>query len=168
MVKGTMVEISGLLKDHTKPLENFISRSHYITLTMLSCLSDALKLENNARFEMSHRDGEPSDSALKLYYELTQANPADIPDNTHTDRGTLTLLFGEQWGLEAEIPETKTWGFVQPKAGYAVVNVADSLQNLSGKRLHSCVHRVTQPVPGVQRRHFVVYLLRPEIDAVKF
>jgi len=155
--------LPSIFHDHVELLDRFISLSHYITHTiMLSCLSDALKLNDDVRFERSHRDGQPSDTALKLIYEPTQNDLADVVENKHTDFGTLTLLFGEQWGLHVEIPETKKWAFVEPRDGHAVINVADSLQSLSGKQLHSCLHRITQPVGGFQKRFYVVYLLRPE------
>lgn len=156
-----------ILNDHLELLERFISLSHYINHTILRCLSDALKLGDDACFEKSHRDGQPSDTALKLVYEPTQADLADVIENKHTDMGTLTLLFGEQWGLQIELPDKKNWAFVEPRPGLAVINVADSLHLLSGKKLHSCVHRVTQPVGGFQRRFYIVYLLRPE-SAIKF
>jgi isopenicillin N synthase-like dioxygenase len=140
-----------------------MSRSHCITQTLLSCLSDAMKLDDDARFEKCNRDDKPSNTALKLVYEPTQANLADVVENKHTDGGTLTLLFGEQWGLQMEMPDTKEWAFVEPRARQAVINVADSLDLLSGKRLHSCLHRVTQPFGGFLKRYYIVYLLRPEI-----
>lgn len=157
------LQLPDILQEHVVLLERFSSLSHYITHTvMLSCLSDALNLKGEDRFENSHRDGQSSDTALKLVYEPTQNDLVDVVENKHTDSGTLTLLFGEQWGLQVELPNTKKWAFVEPRDGHAVVNVADSLQSLSGKRLHSCLHRVTQPVGGFQKRFYIVYLLRPE------
>jgi isopenicillin N synthase-like dioxygenase len=161
MVGKSLVPPS-ILIEHAGLLERFLSLSHRITYTMLSRLSDALNLVGDHRFENSHREGEPTDTALKLIYEPTQACLADVVENKHTDFGTLTLLFGEQWGLHVELPETNTWGFVEPRAGYAVVNVADSLEHLSGKKLHSGVHRITQLVDVLQERYYIVYLLRPE------
>jgi len=166
MVQNALV-LPNILNDHVELLERFMSLSHYVTHTMLNALSDALKLDDDVRFEKSHREGEPSNTGLKLVYEPTQADLASVVENKHTDSGTLTLLFGEQWGLQVELPETKSWAFVEPRAGHAVINVADSLQSLSGKRLHSCLHRVTQPVAGFQKRFYIVYFLRPE-TAIKF
>ena len=129
---------------------------------MLSCLSDALQLDDASRFENSNRDDRPSDSALQLIYAPTKRKRADVGDTTHTDSGTLTILFCDQWGIMIEHPETKVWGFAEPKPGCALVNVADFLQSMSGNKLHSCRHRVSQPVEGFQRRHYVVSYLRPD------
>lgn len=161
MVQKTLV-LPAILQDHANLFEQFTLFSHYIAQTMLSCLSNALKLHGAARFENSNRDSEPSDSGLKLVCEPTQETLADVTENKHTDGGTLTLLFSEQWGTQLELPETKRWAFIEPKPGHALINVADSLDRLSGGRLHSCLHRVTQPVDGFQKRLFVLYFLRPE------
>lgn len=151
--------------DHATLLGQFSSLCHYVNRTMLSCLSDALKLDDTSRFENYHREGKPSDTSLKLIYEPTRKKLADNPDTTHTDSGTLTLLFCEQWGVMLEHPESKAWAYIEPKPGCALINVADSLQSLSGKRLHSCRHRVAQLGDGFQKRHFVVAFLRPEKTA---
>lgn len=148
--------------DHAKLLKRFSSLCHFANITMLSCLSDALKLEGASRFENSHRDDKTSDTSLKLIYEPVRNKCSDWSDNTHTDSGTLTLLFCDQWGNRLEDPETKAWTFIEPKSGCALVNVADSLQSLSGGKLHSCRHGVTQPVDGFRKRYFVASYLRPD------
>lgn len=148
--------------DYAKLLERFSSLCHFANITMLSCLSDALKLEGASRFENSHRDDKPSDTSLKLIYEPVRNKCSDWSDNTHTDSGTLTLLFCDQWGNRLEDPETKTWTFIEPKSGCALINVADFLQSQSGGKLHSCRHGVTQPVDGFQKRYFVASYLRPD------
>lgn len=149
-------------EDHAKLLERFSSLCHFANITMLSCLSDALKLEGASRFENSHRDDKDSDTSLKLIYEPMRNKCADWSDNTHTDSGTLTILFCDHWGNRLEHPETKAWTFIEPKPGCALINVADSLQSLSGGKLHSCRHGVTQPVDGFQKRYFVASYLRPD------
>lgn len=161
MSQGTFV-FPKTLEDHAVLLERFSSLCHSVNQTMLSCLSDALKLDNASRFENSHRDGRPSDTALNLFYAPTKRKRTDVVDTTHTDSGTLTLLFSDQWGIMMEHPETKAWAFIEPKPGCALINVADFLQSLSGNKLHSCRHCVTQPVDGFQRRYYVVSFLRPE------
>lgn len=154
--------LPSLLADHAELLKRFSTGCDAATQTMLSCLSDALGLDEGDRFENSHRVGEPSDSGLLLFSGPCKSNRADVVDNKHTDTGSLTLLFCDEWSAELEMPETKQWAFVEPKPGHALVNVADTLQSLSGNRLYSCPHRVTQPVDGFKRRHFVLFYLRGE------
>lgn len=151
-----------VLEEESDLLEQFASVGYAVTYTLISCLSDSLNLTGENRFENSHREGRASGTGLKLVYEPLKDKFADVVDNKHTDMGTLTLVFCEQWGVEIEMPETKDWVFVEPRKGCALVNVADSLHALSEKRLYSCLHRVTQPAEGFEKRYYVVYFLRPE------
>ncbi|MCJ1384243.1 hypothetical protein MMC17_007359 [Xylographa soralifera] len=99
--------LPSILKDKAEQLKHFSELCHSACQTMLSCLSDALKLDNTSRFEKSHGEGEPSDSGLKLIYEPSLTNLIDVGDNKHTDSGTFTLLFYDQWGLHVKLPEAK-------------------------------------------------------------
>lgn len=161
MVGGELV-LPKPLENHALLLERFSSLCHTANQTMLSCLSDALKLRDDRRFENSHRDDRPSGTALNLIYAPMKRQRPSIADTTHTDGGTLTLLFCDKWGIMVEHPETKAWAFVEPKPGCALINVGDFLQALSGNKLHSCRHCITQPVDGFQPRSYIVSFLRPE------
>ena len=91
--------------------------------------------------------------------------------------GTITLLFcddyttevrlsdGSEEGEGGEREQQPRWAFVEPKDGCAIVNVADSLQRLSGGVLKSRLHRVGQPVRGGGDRYCVLYYLRPSAAA---
>ncbi|KAJ5875003.1 uncharacterized protein N7473_011189 [Penicillium subrubescens] len=148
-------------------LYNFIADSNFITKTILSCLSTALGREGMARFETTHSNEKPSKSALAMMRYL----PGDLKSSKkighlkHTDIGSLTLLFSEQWGLQILPPRSDTWEFVEPKKGYAVVNVGDSLHFASDQEeLFSCIHRVV-PVDNKSDRYSVAFFLRPADDA---
>lgn len=154
--------LSDTLNERKELLESFSVFCQSACQTLLSCLSDSLQRGEGHRFEDKNRDGQPSDTGLILISEPTQKRVTDCVDNTHTDGGTLTLVFSDAWGTMIEDPDSMDWGFIEPKPGCAVVNVADSLQALSGGRLHSCRHRITQPKDGFQQRLFVAYFLRPE------
>ena len=147
MIQGAP-ELPAVVHQNITLFSRFISLSHYVTQTLLSCLSDALQLGDSDRLEKSHRDGEPSNTTLTMLHYPEDTNAVNVGHNKHTDIGSLTLLFTEQWGLQVLEPETKNWTFVQPKAGHAVVNAGDSLRFLSGKRLRSCVHHVVPPGGG--------------------
>ena len=149
--------------------DRFIALAHYTTMTILSSLSDALELDEAHRFEHSHRDGEPTNTTLAMLSFPQNSDEAYVGHNKHTDIGSLTLLFNYQWGLQVLTPSKKEWTFVQPKVNHAIVNVGDSLRFLSGKRFHSCLHRVL-PVDGIhqqEHRYSIAYFLRPE-SGVKF
>jgi isopenicillin N synthase-like dioxygenase len=149
--------------------DRFISLSHYLLKTLLSSLSDALNIDEAHRFENSHRDEQPTNTTLVLLRYPKNSDTRNIGHNKHTDIGSLTLLFSNQWGLQVMTPEKKEWAFIKPRANHAIINVGDSLRFLSGKRLYSCVHRVI-PVNGARQeehRYSIAYFLRPESN-VKF
>ena len=167
------------LSPHRETLTRFSNGCHLACETVLASLSDALKLELEGRFERHHRANQPSDSGLKLIHEPSLPKLADVGDNLHTDGGTLTLLFYDKWGLSAYADSHRHhhqqqrdgggdgFAFTPPLGeGVALINVADSLQRLSGGRLKSPQHRVTQPVDGAEKRYYISYFLRPE-DATK-
>ncbi|KAK5991811.1 2-oxoglutarate-dependent dioxygenase [Cladobotryum mycophilum] len=141
-----------------KTVQRLVLSSHYITKTMLSRLAVALKMPH---LEDHHREGETSDCGLKVESVPTEERLEDVPPSEHTDMGTLTLLFCPQYTTELRVAEDK-WGFIVPKPGHAIVNVADSLQRLTGKELVSSLHRVGQPTPGAGKRICALYYLRPE------
>ncbi|OAL26811.1 hypothetical protein AYO20_09953 [Fonsecaea nubica] len=143
-------------------VDSFSRLCHSTCLVVLSCFSDVLGLLDDQRFESNHRQGETSDSGLKLISEPTLDKLSQVGDNVHTDSGTLTMLFYDQWGLEAEQPGGGDWTFPAPMPDCALFNVADSLQRLSQHQLRSPRHRVTQVGDGAADRYYISYFLRPE------
>ena len=149
------------LSRNIKLLEEFSELCQHACQTMLSSLSEILTPNEADRYEKHHRNEDQSDSGLKLIYEPSLEKVSDVGENKHTDSGTLTLTFCDQLGLHVENPETKKWAFIAPKNGCVLVNVADSLQRLSGGLVHAPLHRVTQPFDGFSKRYFLAYFLRP-------
>ena len=161
LVKGSL-QLPPTINSDTELIKHFSENCHTACDTMLSCLSDSLNLDTSTRLERHHRRTETSDSGLKLIFEPSLAKLSDVGENKHTDSGTFTLLFYEQWGLHVYLPDEKRWAFAAVKPGCALVNVANSLQRLSGNQLHSPLHRVTQPADGAQKRCYLSYFMRPE------
>ena len=154
------------VQQNVELFDRFISLSHYLLKTILSCLSDALNLDGTHRFEHNHRDGQPTNTTLVLLHYPKNSDARHIGHNKHTDIGSLTLLLSNQWGLQVMTPEKREWTFIQPRANHAIINIGDSLRFLSGKRLYSCLHRVI-PVNGAcqeEDRYSIAYFLRPESD----
>ncbi|KAF8890525.1 2OG-Fe-II oxygenase family oxidoreductase [Gymnopilus junonius] len=143
--------------------DSFIGLCHLVNKTMLVTLSDVLKLQGTDRFEAHHREGKPTNTTLVLLHYPQQDVKEGMGHNKHTDIGTLTLLFTEQWGLQLQQPGADEWDFVAPREGHAIVNVGDSLRFLSGKKFNSCLHRVV-PVASDEDRYSIAYFLRPEND----
>jgi isopenicillin N synthase-like dioxygenase len=156
------------LKDEIDLFRRDLESSHMVTTTILSCLSDLL--EPSVRFEDYHRGEMASQSTIMYFRYAKQSKEKDsgVGHNMHTDLGTLTLLYCEEWGLQVYSKETNSWAYVLPKPGLYVVNVGDALRFLSRNRLLSALHRV-MPVPGHEThyRYSAAYFLRPE-NEVKF
>lgn len=137
-----------------------------VVTTILENLSNALGLQPGARFEELHREREPSKTLLGLLrYPKQDADAKGLGLHKHTDTGSLTVLFSEQWGLQVLL--AGGWHYVEPRPGHAIVNVGDMLRFMSGHRFHSCVHRV-QPVTQRQEesRYSIIFFLRAEDNAV--
>lgn len=133
--------------------------------TILENLSNALGLQPGGRFEESHREREPSKTMVGLLRYPKQIDDAKgLGLHKHTDTGSLTLLFSEQWGLQ--VLSADGWAYVEPRPGLAIVNVGDQLRFLSGQRFHSSVHRVN-PIEQRQHEHrySIIYFLRAEDNA---
>lgn len=149
----------------------FIEQAHDITITILARLSSQLGLTGAARFESHHLDLRPSLSTLGLLHYPKQGEATELLNvghNKHTDVGTLTFLLAGQWGLQYYSPETQHWEFIEPRPGYAIINVGDSLRFRSGGELASVVHRVV-PLKATQMedRYSIAYFLRMN-DDVRF
>ncbi len=168
-MRAQSATLPSVIKEKSDLFDSFISGSHFVTMTLLSRLSNVLNLKDGARFENSHRDDVPSRTTMVLFrYPKQTEHDQGVGHNKHTDIGSLTLLFSEQWGLQVLSPESNTWQFVAPKPDHAIINVGDSLRFLSGHQLNSCVHRVI-PVHARQEEHrySIAYFLRAE-DAAKY
>ncbi|KAK6340592.1 hypothetical protein TWF696_008918 [Orbilia brochopaga] len=156
------VSLPTVVQPDAATVQHFIEFSHDMVHTLIASLSKTLWPDSAKNLGDVHRANEPSNSSLKVYRGPMLESLADVGDNTHTDGGTLTLLYTDKWGTQIELPWNKEWAWVGAKPGCAIVNVGDTLQTLSGGKLHSCRHRVSQPVAGFQERWAITYFFRPE------
>ncbi|OWY45646.1 hypothetical protein AA0118_g10866 [Alternaria tenuissima] len=153
------------VKKHPRLFDDFISKSHLVTMTIMHSLSNALGANPANRLEQHHRDEADSNTTLVLLRYPRNLSSTCVGHNQHTDIGSLTLLFSKQWGLQLVSPETEEWEWVAPRPGHAIINVGDSLRFLTDKRLASCMHRVVPtPETATQNRYSIAYFLRPEND----
>ena len=153
--------IPALLQSTESIISQFIVHSHAITKTLLASLSSGLALPSDHDVELTHHETSSSASGLKLESVPLEERLEDVPPSEHTDGGTLTLLFCDDYTTELQLPHSGEWGFIVPKKGCAIVNVADSLDRMSEGKLTSRLHRVGQPVAGKGERVCVLYYLRP-------
>ncbi|KAK0102005.1 hypothetical protein ONS95_001189 [Cadophora gregata] len=142
----------------------YISTCEYIVDVLLHRLSDVLDLKGDLNLAQDHCHDKPSDTILALL-----SYPGQLTHQKHTDLGSLTVLFSDQWGLQVIAPQTSQWEWVEPRVNHAVINIGDTLRFLSGKKLYSCVHRVTREGRAGEEghRYSIAYLLRPN-DTTEF
>lgn len=134
-----------------------------VSQTILAELCAALDLSLP---ELSDDPTIPSDTAFKLLFKPPIHEVGQVVLPRHTDFGMITLLWYDE--VTTQLPfydengkETDQWGNLPVVEGTILVNMSDSLQERSGGRLHSTVHRVVAP-PGPRRpKNGLAYLLRP-------
>ncbi|KAK7540667.1 uncharacterized protein J3D65DRAFT_616071 [Phyllosticta citribraziliensis] len=166
LLRGGFIELPTSIADKTELIKRFNEVCHIASLSLLGSLFHSLAQEVHPSYDPDivlghHSHAFTSDTGLKLIYEPTVAQAADVVENKHTDSGTFTLLFYTEWGLHVFLPSTQRWAYAAPKPGCALVNVADSLQRLSKGVFHSPLHRVTQHEDGKRKRYYLSYFLRP-------
>ncbi|RDL32345.1 Clavaminate synthase-like protein [Venustampulla echinocandica] len=159
-------DIPAVVETNVDVFDRFAKYVHSMLLMILSRLSDAMGRHGNKRFEACHRDSSVTRTNLTfLKYPKQDTTEHGVGHNRHTDVGTLTFLLSGQSGLQRLTSES--WCHVEPRPGFAVVNVGDSLRFLSGRVLSSIIHRVLPVGPHqTEDRYTLAYFLRPEDEAV--
>ncbi|GAA5929269.1 isopenicillin N synthase family dioxygenase [Sporobolomyces koalae] len=109
-----------------------------------------------------------------LHYPPTNRTEGNTRIGSHTDFGTVTLLWqDETGGLEVTGPDGK-WASVEPKPDTFVINIGDILSRWSNDKLKSTVHRAVlpdrskdDPFTGKTRtRRSVAYFCNPDPTAL--
>jgi isopenicillin N synthase-like dioxygenase len=106
---------------------------------LLDCYSTALGLKGDQHLSRLHNHDEMSETILAML-----SYPGQLTHQKHTDIGSLTVLFSDEWGLQVVNPETGKWEWVEPQKYQAVINVGDTLRFFTYKKLYSCLHRVVR------------------------
>ncbi|KAH8884024.1 Clavaminate synthase-like protein [Thozetella sp. PMI_491] len=153
-------------------LKAFTREGHECGMVVLRELARRLGLAENSFTDLNLFDKPSGD-----HCRLTRKEPQKLNDTTaiglpsHTDFGSITILFNWLGGLQVESrTEGKAgeWEWVKPMAGHAVVNLGDAMVTFTNGLLKSAKHRVV-PLPGEQgelERYSVVYFVRPHDEAL--
>lgn len=86
---------------------------------------------------------QPFNSMSFVYYPETQNIPCKRGVNEHKDFGFITILYITKPGLQVYVNDD--WLDVNPKPGYVVINLANALELMLGKKCNSALHRVLLP-----------------------
>lgn len=156
-------------------LKTFIESAHRVTTLILQSLSVSLGLHPTESASTAaevlpalHRKLEPSpDSMTFIKYPQSSPTPSKQPLASHTDYGSLTLVFPDGPGLQLLVPDPAggppIWQNIDPKPGHAIVNCGDALSLLTGNVIRSNIHRVASQLERQSKgpRYTLGYFLRP-------
>ena len=149
-------------ENHRSTLASCAKHMKSVANVILTQLARHLSLPPDT-FSSMHAPTKPSSSTLRfLHMPPQQASAAQTALMGHTDNGTVTVLFNIVGGLQV-LDETKSWRYVRPQPGHAIVNIGDSMVQWTGGILRSKWHRVVPP-PGMQSevsRFSMAYVLKP-------
>ena len=153
-----------VVDSHMPSLHKFALAISAAASAILCALSSSLELQAEENIQDVHRTNLPSPDLIRLlkYHAqpISERGSSHVP---HTDLGSLSFLFTKQYGLQVLGSKSQEWEYVQPRAGYAIVNIADCLSLLTNKLLRSCRHRVCAlPEQAMKERYSFAYFLRPE------
>lgn len=147
-----------------KLVPDYVATCQQVVDTLLSCYNHALGLEGSSELLQHHQHSKAGETILAML-----SYPGQLTHQKHTDLGSLTVLFSDQWGLQVVAPASGEWEWIEPREQDAIINVGDALRFLSNKELYSCVHRVIRDgrAQFEGHRYSIAYLLRPN-DATVF
>ena len=123
-------------------------------------------------FVSRHMYNDKSEDHLRymVYHPRSLEDDAKVENTwsrSHTDFGSLTLLWSQDVaGLQIRTFDGH-WKYVRPVDGGIVCNVGDTLSFWSAGYLKSTVHRVVRPPPDQDHIHRLglFYFVRPSDDA---
>jgi isopenicillin N synthase-like dioxygenase len=146
--------------------QSFSRDAHAMGMLVLRVLAAQLGVPPSSFTDKNMFD-KPSGDHVRLTHKPAQAEEATaIGLPSHTDFGSITLLFNWLGGLQIQSHEPARageWAFVKPLDGCAIINLGDAMVTFTNGMLKSAKHRVVE-APGEQAgvdRYSVVYFVRP-------
>lgn len=177
---STMKDLPPLFENKKQVIQNFLEKTWDLTRTILVGISFSLDLEPDY-FNEAHNFEEKSGSIFRLlhYPPLEEKMNCDntIRAGSHSDYGTITLLFQETPSKEKELASglqvlmrdtdengNPKWKDVPSKEECIVVNVADLLSFWTEGRLRSAIHKVIIPEGenASKSRYSMAYFVHPD------
>ena len=178
---GSRLRHPQVIEDNRPLFQSFIVHCHQITTLLLRELSTALKLEpigttsqhsGDVLPELHRLTAASEDQVSMIKYPVLESMPCSQPIASHTDYGSITILFSSGPGLQvlkkSSLDSQAQWCDIPPLEGHAIVNCGDALSILSGGIISSSVHRVTSHASrgSSTPRYSLGYFARPENDQI--
>ncbi|GAA5898365.1 isopenicillin N synthase family dioxygenase [Sporobolomyces salmoneus] len=151
-------------------MNRFHLACHELHLEIMSLLAISLDLDRD--YFVPSISGR-SHCLRLLHYPPTNRKEGQTRIGSHTDFGTVTLLWqDETGGLEVVGPDGQ-WCSVEPKPDTFVINIGDILSRWSNDKLKSTIHRAILPDPSkddpvtgkTRTRRSVAYFCNPDPTA---
>lgn len=154
----------------TPLLASFSLHAHTLGMQILRTLARHLGLDDEETFADLNIFKKPAGDHVRLTHTPSSLPSTEsFPLPSHTDFGSVTLLFNWLGGLQIESPtDPGTWAYVKPLPGHAIINLGDAMVKFTSGTLKSAKHRVVR-APGDQGlcdRYSVVYFVRPHDEAL--
>ncbi|KKY19777.1 putative 2og-fe oxygenase [Phaeomoniella chlamydospora] len=146
-------------------IKEFSHDAHRLGNEILSILATQLDI-SPSEFTSRNIFGNPSGSHIRLTRKFPHEGEDAIGLPSHTDFGSITILFNWLGGLQ--IQHRGEWKYIQPLSNHAIINLGDATVRFTNGALLSAKHRVV-PAPGEQAnvdRYSIVYFVRPGDDVL--
>jgi len=157
----------------TEKVEAFKHKCHQLVIQLLECFAIAMGLSDRHYFAAAHQEDAGNGNSLRMlmYPARTEKPPAAEVGTrmaTHTDSGSVTLLFQQAAGLEVLSPGGgEEWVKAPCIKDCILVNLGDALSFWSGTQLKATLHRVTfDGLPYDQERQSMAYFGAANPDTV--
>lgn len=158
------------ITDNKALFQSFTKDAHEVGMEVLGVLAKQLGVEPKD-FQDKNIFTKPSGDHCRLTHKFAHVSDKDaIGLPSHTDFGSITLLFNWLGGLQIQSRDPAKvgqWEYVKPVEGCAIINLGDGMVTFTNGMLKSAKHRVV-PAPGEQvevERYSVVYFVRPHNEA---
>lgn len=132
--------------EEAKPLlKNFTRDGHECGMIVLRTLARAMNLPTEIFVDLN-TFSKPAGDHCRLTHKFphaTDKNAIGLP--SHTDFGTVTILFNWLGGLQIQSRHPDRlgeWEWVKPEAGKAIINLGDAMVKFTNGALKSAKHRV--------------------------
>ncbi|RIB22433.1 hypothetical protein C2G38_1960805 [Gigaspora rosea] len=146
--EATAQTLPPFLKEKANSIAPFYRASHNLSLEIFQILAIALEIPESEGgkhwLEEKHRSNTNSCMRFNHYPPMDKFNPEDIRAGSHTDYGSMTILFQKDiGGLEIQPPGTDKWFPAPIIPNHVLINIADCLSFWTKGLFKSIKHRVS-------------------------
>ncbi|XP_046859378.1 proline hydroxylase buaE-like isoform X1 [Xenia sp. Carnegie-2017] len=154
-------------------VKDFYERCENLSHAILQLISYGLNIQDKNFFTKAHGklSARTNNTSMRLlYYPFNDdLKSGDVRLGSHTDYGTITLLFQDQVGGLEVYSQNNGFVSAKPIEGAVLVNIGDLLQRWTNDKLMSTKHRVVVPDEEIKRlcsRQSIAFFVFPDNSTV--